>query len=95
MQEKNCIVISDQSAIAVKRSGVVQQCTYTDTNGAVCTGEFCELSVYGSRPATHEQIVVECAPLLVMFPDTKESFFLLLHKYIESSKMWRIGHFAG
>ena len=87
MPEKNCIVISDQSVIAVKRNGVVQQCAYTDTNGAVCTGEFCELSVYGSRPATHTQIVEECAPLLMMFPDTKESFFLLLHKHIEDSKM--------
>lgn len=87
MQKKDGIVISDPSAIAVKRNGVVQQCTYTDSNGVVCSGEFCELSVYGSRPATHEQIVVECAPLLVMFPDTKESFFLMLHKYIEDSKM--------
>lgn len=87
MQEKNGIVISNQSAVAITRNGVVQQCTYLDNDGIVCTGMFCELSVYGNRSATREQIVEECAPLLVVFPETKESFFLLLHKYIEDAQM--------
>lgn len=87
MQKKDGIVISNTELSSSQQREVLQHCAYTDSNGSVCNGSFCELSVYDCRPATHNQIVEECAVLLTMFPNIKDSFFLMLHRYIENSEM--------
>lgn len=89
MYETNDIVpISQSNAVAVAtKKNTLQQCSYIDRNGDVCKGEFYELSVYGSRPALHPEVVSECAALLAAFPEQKPAFFSILHKAVEDEGM--------
>lgn len=86
MEETKKVALSN-SEVAKERKTAMQTCVCTDVNGDVCQGEYCELSVYSSIPAMHSQIVEECAPLLVLFPDMSNSAFLLLHHYVEDAGM--------
>lgn len=65
--------------------------TYTNADGLVVINKAQEISVYGSTPATHEEVTIATANLRIAFPAkdeaTQERFFSLLIEKIEEEGM--------
>lgn len=65
--------------------------TYTDDDGLIVVNKAQEISVYGSTPATHEEVTIAVADLRIAFPArdeaTQERFYSLLIEKIEEENM--------
>lgn len=65
--------------------------TYTDIEGNIVVNKAQEISVYGSTPATHEEVTIAVADLRIAFPAsddaTQERFYSLLIEKIEEEGM--------
>ncbi len=65
--------------------------TYTDDEDLIVVNKAQEISVYGSTPATHEEVTIAVADLRIAFPArdeaTQERFYSLLIEKIEEEGM--------
>lgn len=89
MDEDTNIVLKgySNSLSAGTKSSALQQCTYTDIDGDMCSGCYMELSLYGNNPACYEEILAECSKLLMAFPAQEEAFFSILYQAIKDEGM--------
>lgn len=91
MSNETNIVIRENTplqAVIIPERLSPQQCVYTDDNDIVHKGEYYELSVYGNKPASYEEISTECGTkLMLAFPAQEKTFFPILYETIQEEGM--------